>query len=420
MQNQPVPDRSSAAASLDHVAREDAAREEFDRRSRAVRRLFSVSLLLTVFAASLLAIVFFTGDLRSPAAVADRAVTPRGELLPSELETIRVFDEAAASVVHITSVTTVSRSAWGFRVEPREVVTGTGSGFVWDAEGHIVTNYHVIREAVMLDRQATRGEHVAWVTFGNESTERFRASLVGIAGYKDLAVLKVDAPKELLRPIAVGTSKDLRVGQKTIVIGNPFGLDQTLTTGVVSALGREIQSVLQTTIRDVIQTDAAINPGNSGGPLLDSAGRLIGVNTAIYSPSGAYAGIGFAIPVDTVLRIVPDLIAYGSPRAPILGIELNGSADRQLHLDGVMVWEVGPGSGAEAAGLQGVDERARRYGDIIVAIDGKPVGDEHELTSVLESYRAGEKVEVELVREYDPRRRAGKHMKLQVTLSSGK
>ncbi len=381
------------------------------------RALFSTSVLLAVFGLSLSILVFTTDGFDFGSAAANREVTPRGDLLAVETDTIRVFEATAPSVVNITSVTTVSRSRWGRRMEPREVVTGSGSGFVWDEKGHVVTNYHVVRDAVMRDREAIRGEHVAWVTFGETSTERYRATLVGIAGYKDLAVLKVDAPKHLLRPIAIGTSANLRVGQTTLVIGNPFGLDQTLTTGVVSALGREIQSVLKTTIRDVIQTDAAINPGNSGGPLLDSAGRLIGVNTAIFSPSGAYAGIGFAIPVDTVRRVIPDLVKYGAIRTPVLGIELNDSVDRRIGLRGVMVWGVTPGSGAEGAGLIKVDREAGRLGDVIVAVDGKPVNGERELASVLERYRSGDVVSVELIRDYNPDRQTGRRIKVDVKLS---
>src|SRR5262249_4419728 len=208
---------------------------------------------------------------------------------------IAIYKTAKPSVVHITSLT-VQRDEWNFSTQ--EVPEGTGSGFVWDEGGHVVTNYHVIKDA-----------NAAHVTLADHTT--WRASLVGAAADKDLAVLRIDAPKDKLVPIQIGSSSDLQVGQMVYAIGNPFGLDLTLTTGVVSALDRQIQSVTKRTIKNVIQTDAAINPGNSGGPLLDSAGRLIGVNTAIYSPSGSSAGIGFAIPVDEVNRVVPQLIKKG-------------------------------------------------------------------------------------------------------------
>jgi S1-C subfamily serine protease len=221
-------------------------------------------------------------------------------LTDDERETIALFEQASPSVVYITSLS-VRRDL--FTLNVLEIPQGTGSGFVWDDAGHIVTNFHVIQNA---DRaQVTLADRSTWV-----------AELVGVAPAKDLAVLRIDAPAAKLRPLPVGSSEDLRVGQTVLAIGDPFGLDQTLTTGVISALGREIESVAQIPIRDVIQTDAAINPGNSGGPLLDSSGRLIGVNAAIYSPSGAYAGIGFSIPVDTVKWVVPELIEHGELRRP--------------------------------------------------------------------------------------------------------
>jgi len=225
-----------------------------------------------------------------------RAVTPRGPLLAEEQSQIEVFRKTSPSVVHITTLET-QRDFFSLNVQ--QVPRGTGTGFVWDERGHIVTNFHVIQNG-----------NGARVTLADQSA--YNAELVGAFPDRDLAVLRIQAPREKLPPIPVGTSRDLLVGQRVYAIGNPFGLDQTLTTGIVSALNREIESVNQRTIRGVIQTDAAINPGNSGGPLLDSAGRLIGVNTAIYSPSGASAGIGFAIPVDEVNRIVPRLIRDGA------------------------------------------------------------------------------------------------------------
>jgi S1-C subfamily serine protease len=224
-----------------------------------------------------------------------RAIAARGDLTEDEKSTINIFEKESPSVVHITTSAVlrdrVTRDAF-------QIPHGTGTGFIWDDKGHIVTNYHVIQ-----------GADVAEVTLSDHST--FKARLVGSFPESDLAVLIIAAPKNRLRPIRLGTSKDLLVGQKVLAIGNPFGLDQTLTQGIISALNREIQSVTRRPIKNVIQTDAAINPGNSGGPLLDSSGRLIGVNTAIYSPSGAYAGIGFAIPVDEVNRVAPQLIRQG-------------------------------------------------------------------------------------------------------------
>ena len=231
---------------------------------------------------------------------APRAITPRGELAAEEKTSTAIFRQASPSVVYITTLATEHNP---FRFNSQQIPQGTGSGFIWDRRGHIVTNFHVIQ-----------GAEAAQVTLADHST--WKARLVGAYPDRDLAVLVIDAPSDRLCPIPVGTSDNLEVGQKVFAIGNPFGLDQTLTTGIVSALGRQIESVTRHPIEHVIQTDAAINPGNSGGPLLDSAGRLIGVNTAIYSPSGASAGIGFAIPVDQVNQIVPQLVRNGSRDSP--------------------------------------------------------------------------------------------------------
>jgi S1-C subfamily serine protease len=241
------------------------------------------------------------------------------------------------------------------------------------------------------------------VTLGDGST--WEASLVGSAQEKDLAVLHIEAPRSQLRPIRIGTSFDLRVGQTVLAIGNPFGYDHTLTSGIVSALGREIESTDGVPIRDVIQTDAAINPGNSGGPLLDSAGRLIGVNTAIVSPSGGYAGVGFAIPVDTVNWVVPQLIAYGKVKRPDLGVDL--AADhivRRSGISGAVVIGVVPGSGAEKAGIRPAfrDRRGRVViGDVIAAVDGEPIRSGGELGLLLEKYAVGDVVTVTISREGD-------------------
>ena len=272
---------------------------------------------------------------------APRAVAPRGALGADELANIDLFKRSSPSVVHITTLA-VERDFFNRTVQ--QVPQGTGTGFVWDGGGHIVTNYHVIENG-----------SGARVTLADQST--WPAKLVGAFPDRDLAVLKIDAPAGKLPPIPVGTSRDLQVGQRVYAIGNPFGLDQTLTTGIVSALNREIPSFNNRSIRGVVQTDAAINPGNSGGPLLDSAGRLIGVNTQIYSPSGVSAGIGFAIPVDEVNRVVPRLIRDGRITRPALGIS---AASEQVHRalrlpDGVAL-AAGvaqrPGGQGRAAGVQ--------------------------------------------------------------------
>ena len=234
----------------------------------------------------------------------------------------------------------------------------------------------------------------------------------------DLAVLRIQAPRGKLAPLKIGTSRDIQVGQKVFAIGNPFGLDHTLTTGIVSALGRTIRSATNRPIDGVIQTDAAINPGNSGGPLLDSAGRLIGVNTAIYSPSGANAGIGFAVPVDRVNRIVPQLIAHGRVSRPVLGVGINDRLSdvvtSRLRVEGVLIAEVYEGSGAAAAGLRGTRvgrEGGIVPGDIIQEVEGKKVRDQDELMGRLGSYRPGETVTLTILRDERP-------IKVRVTLQA--
>ncbi len=315
-----------------------------------------------------------------------RVVTPRGDLAQDEKSTIDLFRQASPSVVYITSKTIRQNL---FSLYATEVPQGTGSGFVWDANGFIVTNYHVIQDATGAD--VTLADHSTW-----------QARLVGEEPDKDLAVLKIDAPDHLLPAIAVGTSSDLEVGQKVFAIGNPFGFDQTLTTGVISGLGRVIQSATGRPIEGVIQTDAAINPGNSGGPLLDSAGRLIGINTAIVSPSGAYAGIGFAVPVDVVNRLVPQIIRYGRARKAGLGIrEAPDSFVRRLGLEGVLVWTVLPGGAADQAGMRPTRSGTRgriALGDVIVAIDGKPVHDSNDLYRILDAHEIGDEVTVRVRR----------------------
>jgi S1-C subfamily serine protease len=315
-----------------------------------------------------------------------RVVTARGELAPEEESTIALFKAASPCVVYITSLA-AQVDLFSFRA--LEVPQGTGSGFIWDANGYIVTNYHVISEAQR-----------AKVTLADGST--WNAQLVGTEPDKDIAVLKIDAPKRLLPPIPIGTSSDLQVGQKVFAIGNPFGFDHTLTTGIVSGLGREIVSATNRPIQGVIQTDAAINPGNSGGPLLDSASRIIGINTAILSPSGAYAGIGFAVPIDIVNRIVPPIIRGEPVRKPGLGITIaDDSVVTQLGREGVLVMTVAPGGAAEVAGIRPTRREASgriALGDFIVGIDGKPIGSTSDLFKALDAHEVGDTIRVSVQR----------------------
>jgi S1-C subfamily serine protease len=334
-----------------------------------------------------------------------RAVTPRGDLLSGEQTQIALYREASPSVVYITTMTV---EQYGLS-RTLEIPQGTGSGFVWDDTGNIVTNFHVIRDA-----------EVARVTLADNST--YDAVIVGVAPDKDLAVLKIDAPAGRLKPLRLGTSANLQVGQNVLAIGSPFQLDQTLTTGVISGLGREIQSVTRRPIQGVIQTDAAINPGNSGGPLLDTAGRLIGINTAIYSPSGAYAGIGFAVPVDTVNQIVPQLIRYGKVERPGLGIEPFDSSvvQRLFILDelsemGVLVKNVMPESAAERSGMlptrRSQTDKGPEIllGDLIVAIEGKTIASNNDLFKALDGRKVGDVISIDVMRD-------GKKINLSLTL----
>jgi S1-C subfamily serine protease len=298
-----------------------------------------------------------------------------------------VFDKVSRSVAFISN-TAIQRDFWS--LDMMEVSQGSGSGFVWNKEGHIVTNFHVIY-----------GANSIKVTLGDRS--EYKAAVIGVDPDHDLAVLQIQAPADVLWPVTVGTSQDLRVGQKVLAIGNPFGLDHTLTTGVVSALGRTIKSLSNRTIEGVIQTDAAINPGNSGGPLLDGSGRVIGVNTQIVSPSGAFAGIGFAVPVDTVNRIVPELIKHGKMIRPGLGVSLVPDAMvKRWGIKGLVIGKVWRGGAADRAGLKGARETVNgrvELGDVIVAIAGKSLATVDDLLDVMEDHRVGDQVTVEIVRE---------------------
>ena len=322
-----------------------------------------------------------------------RSVVQRGPLAADEVSTIDIFRRSSPAVVYITTLDQVINL---MTMNVREVPRGTGSGFVWDEQGgaiHIVTNYHVVA-----------GARAARVRLSDQRT--FDAKLVGVSPDNDLAVLRIVVPDRRPTPLPLGTSRDLQVGQRVVAIGNPFGLDHTLTTGVVSALDRSLDGEDGRTVHHLIQTDAAINPGNSGGPLLDSAGRLIGVNTAIYSPSGASAGIGFAVPADTVNRVVPELIAYGQYQRPTLGISVvdrvSAFITRQLGIKGLVVVDVAAGSSAEAAGLKAA--RTTRdgsvvTGDVIQAIDGRPVEVAADMDKLLDTRQPGEKVTLTLWRD---------------------
>jgi S1-C subfamily serine protease len=354
-----------------------------------------------VIAAAVLLAVPACVESRTTEPAPPRPVTVRGPLSADEQANIELFKRVSPSVVHITTLET-QRELLSMNV--MQVPRGAGTGFVWDERGHIVTNFHVIQ-----------GGSAARVTLADQTS--FPAKLVGAFPDRDLAVLKIDVPPGKLPPIAIGASRELQVGQRVYAIGNPFGLDQTLTRGIVSALNREIESFNNRTIRGVIQTDAAINPGNSGGPLLDSAGRLIGVNTQIASPSGASAGIGFSIPVDEVNRIVPRLIRDGRFSRPALGIGAGPpELARALNLPrGVPILQVGAGSPAARAGGQPF-RRERNgdvvAGDVITAINDEPVSDLDELLAQLERRAPGDSVTLTLWR-------SGKARKQAVTLAAG-
>ncbi len=355
--------------------------------SSAIRRI-SITLWLVVLSLFVWAYVlpwFSTSPSGDP-----RTVTPRGDLAEDEKSTIAIFKNASPSVVYITTLTQ-HVNPWTRSVA--EVAQGTGSGFIWDSSGLVVTNFHVIRNAT--------GANVVL-----HDHDEYRAELIGVSPDHDLAVLRISAPPRKLQAVSIGTSHDLNVGQKVFAIGNPFGLDQTLTTGVISALGRRIRTIGNRTIDDAIQIDAAINPGNSGGPLLDSAGRLIGVNTTIVSPTGASAGVGFAVPVDTVNRVVPQLIASGSYQPPRIGIVINEPLSRpildRLGAEGVLIVEVQPGTGADRAGLRGTSrtpDGTAVIGDIIQKIEERTVRNDNDLFSALDAFERGQTVDITIHRE---------------------
>jgi len=328
-------------------------------------------------------------------------VTPRGDLSQTEKTTVEIFKQASPSVVHITTLE-VRRDFFSRNV--MTIPSGTGSGFIWDKTGRVVTNFHVIM-----------GANAVRVTLSDQSV--WSARLIGQYAAKDIAVLQVEVPDNRLRALSIGTSKDLLVGQHVFAIGNPFGFDHTLSTGVISGLGREIMSASRRPIQGVIQTDAAINPGNSGGPLLDSAGRVIGINTAIYSPSGTSAGIGFAVPIDTVRRVVPQLIERGKVIQPGVGVDVDeeGVITRRLGLEGALVLKVKAGTAAASAGLRGTSwdwtTGGLDLGDLIVKIDDRDIDDATDLYRALDDYEVGQKTTLTIMR-------ANRELKIPIKLEA--
>jgi len=369
-----------------------------------VRTLPSVCRALSgALLAAMLGYVLSTFGSHGYAQALPRPVTPRGPLTPEERNNISVFESSKGSVVYISTSEQVL-DYWTLSVQT--VPHGTGSGFIWDNAGHVVTNLHVIADASVATVRLADGKD-------------YPATLIGVSRTHDIAVLQIRIPASSAVPIPIGTSHDLQVGQKVYAIGNPFGLDWTLTSGIVSALDRSLTGENGVLIRHLVQTDAPINPGNSGGPLLDSAGRLIGMNTAIYSPSGASAGVGFAVPVDTVNRVVPELIAKGHYASPSLGVQtdenLSRAIARQLGVEGAAILRVHPDGPAARAGLRGARFGRRNSiypGDVIVALNGKPVDNVASLLALLDDCTPGEVVQLTVWRD-------GKKIRVPVTLRSG-
>ena len=324
-------------------------------------------------------------------------LSPR-ELDAEEKSNIKLFQQTSKSVVNIN---TIVKRRQEFSLNIEDIPAGTGSGFIWDELGHVVTNFHVIKEG-----------NAAKVTLQDGSI--WSAELVGTAPEYDLAVLRINAPKEKLAPLEVHRSDDLLVGQKVYAIGNPFGLDQTLTKGIISGLGRHIRAQSGHPIDDVIQTDAAINPGNSGGPLLDSSAGLIGVNTAILSPAGASAGVGFAVPANTVADVVPDLIQYGQVKRAVLGIALAPpAAAKRLGIDGAIILKIKRGSNADQAGLLPMSFNARgqlAIGDAVKSIDGTAIRSTDDLVREMRKHEIGDTIDVTIIRD-------GKEQQLKIKLN---
>ena len=320
----------------------------------------------------------------------------RAQLIEDERNTIEIVKKSKNSVVFVTNIRLVPASFFN----EEKVAKGSGSGYIWDNRGHIVTNFHVIEDGTEFS-----------VTLPNQ--EQRSARLVGKDETKDVAVLQIQGSLKDLAPFKVGSSKDLQVGQKVIAIGNPFGFDHTVTTGIVSALGRKMLGAGDVTIRDMIQTDASINPGNSGGPLLNSSGEIIGMNTMIFSPSGASSGVGFAIPVDTIKKVVPEIIRYGKVIRPDIGASLlPDQYNQRFRIKGAAVWEVAKGSAAESAGLVGLSrDRYGRLllGDVLVGLDEAKIDSYDDLYTALETRKIGDVVTLTVDRN-------GKTRKVRITL----
>jgi len=365
---------------------------EVSQEIRKVRRMGFILMVLTgllvivlgIYAWPMIRARFFPGG-------SMRQVTPRGPLFAFENVSIDVYKQASPSVAYITTdVKAINRRTRAVEDVPQ----GAGSGFIWDEQGHIVTNFHVIQNA-----------SAAHVVLSDQTS--YDAKIIGADPTHDLAVLKIDVPLGVrLTPIQIGTSSDLQVGQTTFAIGNPFGLDQTMTTGIVSALKRTIPGAGGNPIDDVIQTDCAINPGNSGGPLLDSAARLVGINTAIYSPSGSYAGIGFAIPVDMANRIVPEIIRTGTYQRARIGAGFDESYQQLLPtgVQGVIVTMVEPSSPAEKAGLVAATRPRGGFGrpvvgDIIQEINGRTIKNSGDIFTAMDHVKPGDTITVTLYRD---------------------
>ena len=335
-----------------------------------------------------------------------RTPAPRGSLLSEEQVVIRRFRDAKRSVVYISTLRDVENLQTG---DITRVPAGTGSGFVWDEQGHVVTNHHVV-----LVEQGDVVDYAKEVRVTLADGKTYQARLIGASFAYDLAVLQLFAPLEELKPLPLGTSRDLVVGQTVLAIGNPFGLDHTLTKGIISAVNRDLPTDFNTRIRGVIQTDAAINPGNSGGPLLDTAGRVIGLNSAIPAATGASVGIGFALPVDTMNRVVPLLIRQGQLHTPRMGFSAIDDYQARVYgvPRGVVVDEVEPGSPADKAGLKGLrreDKHVVALGDVVVGYEGRPVDNEAQLIAYLEEEESKRQIQLDIVRD-------GKILKLIVRL----
>jgi S1-C subfamily serine protease len=347
-------------------------------------RRFALS--LAVIAAVLLALTISNIRYSPWTNTVARSIDQRGPLSEGERANIELFERVSPSVVQVAARSTAGNPLAEDEGGEAGAGAASGTGFVWDSAGHVVTNNHVVQN----------GSEVA-VRFA--SGEVAQAEIIGVAPNYDLAVLRIRGARKLPPPVALGSSSDLKVGQSAFAIGNPFGLDQSLTSGIISALKRRLPTSSGREITNVIQTDTAINPGNSGGPLLDSAGRLIGVNTAIISPSGSSAGIGFAVPADIVNRVVPELIKNGRVPTPGIGIVAASEAvSTRLGVEGVIVVRTAPGSPAERAGIRGVDFNSGALGDVIVQADGKPVHRLSDLTDQIEQVGAGKSIRISVKR----------------------